>query len=101
MKIKLAYGLKGLDIELADDLNVRVVEPVYVEGFADQAGAVRDALLAPIASKPLKELVKPSEKVGIVFNDITRATPYDIILPHTILFCRSCWSSSATSRMSR
>jgi nickel-dependent lactate racemase len=81
MKIKLAYGHKGLDIELADDLNVRVVEPVYVGGLADQAGAVRDMLLAPIASKPLKELVKPSDKVGIVFNDITRATPYDIILP--------------------
>jgi len=81
MKTKLAYGRGGLEIELADDFNVRVVEPVYVEGLGDEAGAVRDALLEPIASKPLKELVKPSKRVGIVFNDITRATPYDIILP--------------------
>ena len=81
MKIKLAYGREGLDITLPDDLNVRVVEPLYVEGLADQAQAVCDALHRPIASKPFRELVRPSEKIGIVFNDITRATPYDIILP--------------------
>jgi nickel-dependent lactate racemase len=81
MKIKLAYGREGLDIRLPDDLNVRVVEPVYVEGLADQAQAIRNALVRPIASKPLRELVKPSDQAGIVLNDITRATPYDIILP--------------------
>ena len=81
MKIKLAYGRDGLDIRLPDDLNVRVIQPAYVEGLADQAAAVRNALLRPIASKPLKERVKPSDQVAVVFNDITRATPYDIILP--------------------
>ncbi|MBW8041702.1 MAG: nickel-dependent lactate racemase [Planctomycetes bacterium] len=81
MKIKLAYGQEGLDITLSDDLNVRIVEPVYVEGLPNQAQAVSDALSLPIASKPLKALVKASDQVGIVFNDITRATPYNIILP--------------------
>ncbi|MHC4542058.1 MAG: nickel-dependent lactate racemase [Planctomycetota bacterium] len=81
MKIRLAYGRDGLVIDLPDDLNVRVVEPSYVEGFADQAKAVRDALLRPVASKPLKDLVKSSDRVGIVINDITRATPYQVILP--------------------
>jgi len=81
MKIKLAYGRDGLEITLPDDLNVQVVEPVYVEGLPDQAGALRDAMRRPIESKPLKELVKSSDLVGIVINDITRATPYNIILP--------------------
>ncbi len=81
MKIKLAYGREGLIIDLPDDLNVRVVEPTHVEGLADQPQAVRDALMRPIASKPLKERVKSSDRVGIVINDITRATPYRIILP--------------------
>ena len=81
MKIKLAYGREGLDMELPDDLNVRVVEPVYVEALADQAQAVRDALSRPIASKPLRQLAKPSDEIGIVFNDITRPTPYDVIMP--------------------
>ena len=81
MKIRLAYGKKALGVSLPDDLNVEVVEPKYVPGLGDQAKAVRDALRQPIASKPLKELVKSSDKVGIVFNDITRPTPYRIILP--------------------
>jgi nickel-dependent lactate racemase len=81
MKIKLAYGREGLDIALSNDLNVRVVEPVYVEGLPNQAQAVRDALLLPVGLKPLKELVKSSDQVGVVFNDITRATPYNIIMP--------------------
>lgn len=81
MNIKLAYGKKGLDISLPDGLNVKVVQPKYVAGLDNQAKAVRDALRQPIASKPLKELVKPSDKVGIVFNDITRPTPYHTILP--------------------
>ncbi len=81
MNIKLAYGKRGLNISLPDDLNVKVVQPKYVEGLANQAKAVRDALRQPIASKPLKGLVKSSDKVGIVFNDITRPTPYHTILP--------------------
>jgi len=81
MKIKLAYGKTGLEITLPDEANVTVVEPKYVEGLPDQAGAVRDALRYPIGSPPLKALVKPSDKVGIVFSDITRPTPNHLILP--------------------
>lgn len=81
MKIKLAYGKTGLDIRLPDNLNIKVVQPKYVGGLPDQAGAVRDALRKPIGTKPLKELVKPGDKVGIVFNDITRPTPYKTLLP--------------------
>ncbi|MHC4559578.1 MAG: lactate racemase domain-containing protein, partial [Planctomycetota bacterium] len=79
--MKLAYGKKGLEINLRDDLNLETVEPKYVQGLTEQAKSVRDALRKPIASKPLRELVKSTDKVAIVFNDITRPTPYEIILP--------------------
>jgi nickel-dependent lactate racemase len=81
MKIKLAYGKMGLEINLPDDVSVTVVEPEYVDGLPDQAGAVRGALRHPIGSLPLKALVKPSDKVGIAFSDITRPTPNHLILP--------------------
>jgi nickel-dependent lactate racemase len=81
VKIRLAYGKKGLDIDLRDDLNLAVVEPKYVPGLTDEAKSVRDALRKPIASRPLRDLVDSSDKVAIVFNDITRPTPYRIILP--------------------
>ncbi|MGA9349436.1 MAG: lactate racemase domain-containing protein [Anaerolineae bacterium] len=81
MKIKLAYGKTGLEISLPDDVSVTVVEPEYVDGLLDQAGVVQDALRRPIGSPPLKALVKPSDKVGIAFSDITRPTPNHLILP--------------------
>ena len=81
MKIKLDYGKTGLDIRLPESLNIDVVEPRYREGLPDQATAIKDALLKPIDSKPLRDLVRQSGTVGIVFNDITRPTPYKIILP--------------------
>jgi len=81
MKIKLAYGREGLDIDLPDGLDVDVLEPEYVEALPDQTTAIEDALLSPIDSRPLRELVKRSNSVGIVINDITRPMPYKIILP--------------------
>jgi nickel-dependent lactate racemase len=81
VKVKLAYGKTDLEIALPDDGSVTVVEPRYVAGLPDEVGAVRDALRQPIASPPLKALVKPSDRVGIVFSDITRPTPNHLILP--------------------
>ncbi|MGB2866070.1 MAG: nickel-dependent lactate racemase, partial [Sedimentisphaerales bacterium] len=50
-------------------------------GLPDQAAAIEDALLRPIDSRPLRDLVKQSDTVGIVINDLTRPMPYKIILP--------------------
>ncbi|MGD8499554.1 MAG: nickel-dependent lactate racemase [Phycisphaerales bacterium] len=81
MKIKLAYGREGLEIDLPDCLNVDVVEPEYTEGLPDQVEAIRDSLIRPLDSEPLCDLAGQSDTVGIVINDITRPTPYNIILP--------------------
>ena len=58
-----------------------VLEPRYVPGLADEPAALRQALDAPISAPPLREIVKPSDRVTIVHTDITRATPNDRILP--------------------
>lgn len=81
MKIRLSYGTTGLDISLPDGLQVDVIRPRHVAAWPDQGGAVRDALRHPIGTPPLRELVQPSDTVGIVCNDITRPTPYPTILP--------------------
>ena len=81
MNIGLAYGKKGLEWNIPDGYHVDVIEPQWVEGLKDQAGAITDALRSPIDSKPLKDLVSRDSKIGIIFSDVTRATPYHIILP--------------------
>jgi nickel-dependent lactate racemase len=81
MQIKLAYGKQGLSIDLPDDWNVTVIEPQFVAGLPDPQGAMRAALGAPMGAPPLREVVRSTDRVGIVFSDITRATPHGLILP--------------------
>jgi lactate racemase len=81
VNIRLAYGKTGLDVTVPEGLRVDIVVPKHVQALPDQAQAVRLALRNPVGSRPLRELVQPSHSVGIVCNDITRATPYQTILP--------------------
>ncbi len=81
MKLNLAYGKKGIQINIPDHLSVDVIEPQYVKGLSNQQDAVRKALSDPICHRPLQELVKPDQRVAIIFSDITRATPYEILVP--------------------
>jgi nickel-dependent lactate racemase len=82
MRIKLAYGKHGLWIDLPDSWHVTVVEPTYVPGLLDPASALSEALQTPIGPvRPLAEVAGPADRIGIVFSDITRATPHHLILP--------------------
>jgi nickel-dependent lactate racemase len=81
VEIRLAYGKRGLTVELPDQWNVTVVEPEFVAGLPDPAEALRDALRSPIDAPPLRQQVKSTDKVGIVFSDITRPTPNELMLP--------------------
>ncbi|MGC8878806.1 MAG: nickel-dependent lactate racemase [Anaerolineae bacterium] len=84
MEIELAYGKTGLTIELPDELDVTVVAPRYVPAVEDERVALLEALADPIDSPPLRDLVKPTDRVGIVFSDITRPTPNHLVVPAVI-----------------
>jgi len=81
MRVRLAYGRTGLDVELADGLDVTVVEPKYVPALPDPGGALRQALRASINSLPLRDLVKAGDRVGVVFCDLTRPAPSHLMVP--------------------
>ncbi len=80
MKVKLAYGKEGLEVNLPDR-NVTILEPHYVLGLPDEAGALREAMRKPLGRPPLQELVSAKDSVTIVFSDITRPMPNDRVLP--------------------
>jgi nickel-dependent lactate racemase len=79
MKITLAYGRNGLEIEGPDDADV--VVPRFAAGIPDETPSLRDALRNPIQSPALSDLAKPGDRAVIVHTDITRATPNEKILP--------------------
>jgi len=79
--LHLDYGKTGLAVTLPDDADITVVSPRYIPPLPDPLAALRAALAEPIASPPLRDLVKPSDTVAIVFSDITRPTPTHLMLP--------------------
>lgn len=81
MQIKLAYGRTGLPIDLPDDWDITLVEPRYIPALPNPAEALRQALRSPIQASPLRQRVHSSQRVGIIFSDITRHTPHQLILP--------------------
>jgi len=81
MRIQLAYGKHGLPTELDDRWAVSVVEPKHAAAIPDPGRALEQALLEPIQSPRLKDLVKPSDRVGIIFSDITRPAPNRLMIP--------------------
>lgn len=81
MRCRLAYGRTGLEIALPDTASVTVVEPAFVPAVPDQAAAVAESLRRPIGSTALRERVAPTDTVAVVFSDLTRPTPNEIIVP--------------------
>jgi lactate racemase len=81
MKTFLAYGKAGLSVEFDEAWNVSVVTPRHSPACDNEEGALREALRNPIESAPLRELVRPGQRVGIVFSDITRPTPNHLLIP--------------------
>ena len=80
MRIKLAYGKTGLEIDVPDS-GVDVIQPRFVAGIEDERLALQNSLRHPFGSPPLRDLVTPSDTVAIIFSDRTRPMPSDRVLP--------------------
>jgi nickel-dependent lactate racemase len=80
MKFRLPYGKGNLQISLPDESDVTVIEPVFIPGLPNPAECLRAALQSPIGCLPLHEQALRANRVGIIFNDITRPTPCALIL---------------------
>ena len=73
----LLYGKAHLQVAVPGD---RLV-PREADPIGDETRAVVEALENPIGTAPLREIVRPGERVAIVVNDITRLTRTDLMLP--------------------
>ena len=80
MKVHLQYGRDGIEVGIPSS-NVTVLSPTFVPGLADEAAGFRAASRAPIGAKPLREIVKATDRVAVVIPDITRPLPSDRLLP--------------------
>ncbi len=79
MRMTLAYGRRGLSVEVPDD--AVVVRGRQLPALADEKGAVRQAVSRPLAVAPLRALARRGQRVVVVFPDQTRPMPSRIVLP--------------------
>ena len=79
MQVSLAYGRGRLPVEVPDA--AVVITPERLPGLPDERAAFDAAVRAPIGSKPLHELAKPTDTVAIVIADITRPSPSERLVP--------------------
>jgi len=80
MNVQLDYGSGSFSVLLPSKAEITVLSPRYEQALPDPAAALRQALESPIGSLPLREMIDPGDRVGIVVNDITRATPTALML---------------------
>src|SRR5215470_18601593 len=79
MKLRLDYGSDGLDVELPDE-RTTVIEPSFLPAIEDTHAALVAALRHPIGRPPLRDIVRPGQKIAISVCDITRPQPRQAML---------------------
>lgn len=75
------YGKQSIQFSLPSAMRVTEVITRAAQPIEDVSAAVAEALAHPIGSRPLREIVQSGNRVCIVFTDITRSCPDQILIP--------------------
>lgn len=77
----LPYGKGNQTVDLPEDHVLYDLHGPVTKAIENEEQAVRDALCHPVDSKPLDDIIEPSDTVCIVVSDITRLVHTDRMLP--------------------
>ena len=81
--MKIDYGKEGLEFSLDPKWNVTILRSNQQTEIKNPVKAIKDAILNPIDSKPLSEIIKAKTQlrtVCIVIDDVTRPVPSRFLL---------------------
>ena len=88
MRVELAYGRHGTTVEVPDD--AEVIAPVDEPGLQDEEASILAALRRPVLGGSLQDLIDGSERVVVVFPDLTRPMPNRTVLPPLLAELARC-----------
>ena len=80
-KYQVPFGKTTLQFSLPPTMQTGLAVSRPVEPVKNVTEAIREALAHPIGTSPLPELVRPGNRVCIVFTDITRSSPDHLLVP--------------------
>ena len=84
MQVQIAFGKRGLTLDLPGSFEYRVLESVSAPPLADPVGAIEASLDHPLAGPPLAALAGGKSSAAISVCDITRPAPNRVVLPPLI-----------------
>ena len=81
--MKLKYGKEEIRLPIEGKNIIKILNLEKQEVLLNPENKLRELLKNPIGCSSLRELIfqKKAQKILIIVNDITRPTPYEIILP--------------------
>nr|MDO8116474.1 nickel-dependent lactate racemase [Candidatus Sigynarchaeota archaeon] len=92
MKVHLAYGRDGLDVEFDEHLDITIARPAPTEPITDIEVAINATLDSPLNAKKIEDIIKEKRDMlnkdkltaCIVVSDHTRPVPSKDIVPPII-----------------
>ena len=81
MRLELGYYKNNKALEIPDKNLFGILSPNHIEPGLTGEQEVERALLNPVGTPRLSDIVKPGEKIVIITSDITRPMPTAIVLP--------------------
>ncbi len=75
------YGKETIQFSLPSCMRVAQAVSKPVRPIENKQAAVAEALAHPVGAPPLREIARPGNRVCIVFTDITRSCPDDLLVP--------------------
>jgi len=81
--MKLKYGKEEVQLPIQDKNILKILNSKKQDILLNPKDKLRNLLKNPIGRPSLKDLIiqKKAKKILIIVNDITRPTPYEVILP--------------------
>ncbi|MDX9896362.1 MAG: nickel-dependent lactate racemase [Desulfofustis sp.] len=79
--VTIPFGGKPLHFDVPDHHLAEVLSPRPSRPLIDLDDAIAAALAKPLDQEPLEHWVKPTDRVVVVSDDVTRLTPVDRIIP--------------------
>jgi len=84
-KYRVPFSRSFLEFIVPHTMQATVLKSQPAGPVKDVPGAINEALAHPIGSKPLHELAGPGTLACIVFTDITRACPDQLLVPPVLV----------------
>lgn len=81
MKLEFGLGTSTQVVEVPEKNLIGVLRAKPAPAIASEEEEVRRALREPVGASPLRQVVRPGEKIAVITSDITRPMPTRKVMP--------------------